>query len=90
MKFYEFNTNRFDYYALIGAKDLGAAIDFYTNTVCDIDNSEVPEETVKEKVKEKLMHICKEEEQEKEGLLWLEECCKTEEPFLVLLDCMLI
>lgn len=40
MKFYEFNTKGFSYYALIGANTMEDAIKEYTDNVCDIEEDE--------------------------------------------------
>jgi len=49
MKFYEFKTDKFDYYALIGAGTEDDAIKEYVEVVCDIEDKN-PVEISKEVV----------------------------------------
>lgn len=89
MKFYEFND--FAYYALIGAENEGEAIDYYVATVADIENSDgEPLEVPRKKAKDKLLAICRDDNEAKQAEIEFEELTKGLEPYLILIDSSLL
>ncbi|KOY65497.1 hypothetical protein [Clostridium sporogenes] len=87
MKFYEFNDC--GYYALIGAMAEEEAINFYVETIADIENDERPIEITKDEAKEKLLKICKDEEKYK-AMEEFAECINQDKPYLILMDTSLL
>ena len=61
MKFYEFDTNNFSYYSLIGAESEETAKQYYTDTICDIfpDDKAQIKELSRDEAKEKFLSRCK-------------------------------
>lgn len=64
MKYFEFETKKFEYYALIAAKNLEDAVKCYNENVCELSESDYkgkipePEEITKETVLEHLTEVC--------------------------------
>lgn len=89
MKFYEFNE--FGYYALIGAETEDKAMEYYSETVSEIEDDEegVPIEITKEEAKAKLIKACSKEEKS-ELVEEFDLCTSTSEPYLILIDGSLI
>ena len=90
MRFFEFND--FGYYALIGADSEEKAIEFYEETVAEIQDTDLtPEEITQREARKKLMSIHKTNE---EKIKAFEEFFKTteksKEPYLILIDGSLI
>lgn len=90
MKYFEFNQA--EYYALIGAKDIDSAMDYYKETVSDLEESDgFPGEITKTEAKIKLCNAC---EKTKEDIQFVtqvvtqafEESANKSAPFLVLVD----
>lgn len=92
MRFYEFSTKNFAYYALIGAKDELEAIVYYTGEVADIEESDgQPEEITKELALAKLLSICKDTDEMKEAKDEFNEYyTKNDKPYLLLIDSCLL
>lgn len=85
MKFFEFDD--FGYYALIGALTEEKAIEFYKEEVADIEeNDEQPLEITKEKAVEKLLGICKDEQQKHEAVEEFTRSIYEDETYLILID----
>lgn len=90
MKFYEFND--FEYYALIGAISEAEAIKYYEENIAEIikeDDGE-PDEITKDEAKEKLLKICKDEQQKFKEIEEFTECVNQNDPYLILIDGSLI
>lgn len=85
MKFYEFND--FGYYALIGAATKEVALNFYEETVADIEDDSIePVEITINKARIKLLNVC---EDDKERFTAMEEFAKginQDKPYLILID----
>lgn len=87
MKFYEFNGSKFGYYALIGAESEEKAIKFYAETVGDIeDEDSSPDEITKEQAKNRLLGICKDEQERTKANQEFKECIHQNDPYLILID----
>lgn len=86
MNFYEFNDC--GYYALIGAKDIDSAMDYYEEVVGDIEESDgFPDEVTKENAKLKLIKACGNNKEDVQiATADFEENSNKEVPFLVLID----
>jgi len=56
MKFYEFTTDKFEYYALIGADSMGEAIKEYVDEICDIEDEERENEPKELSIGEAINH----------------------------------
>ena len=85
MKYFEFNTKVFDYYALIGAENELDARQFYISNVGDIDESQEnkdPKEIAVETSITCLKGEVDTEQIEKE----FEEMSTSKEPYLILID----
>lgn len=88
MKFYEFKD--FEYYALIGAKTEQKAVEFYRETVADIEEDDgEPIEITRKEAKVKLFNACHGEDLIKAPMEF-EMYSKGDEPYLVLIDSRLI
>lgn len=86
MKYFEFNQA--EYYALIGAKDIDSAMDYYKETVSDLEESDgFPGEITKTEAMIKLCNAC---EKAKEDIRFVTQAFKESAnknvPFLVLVD----
>ena len=88
MKFYEFNTTDFPYYALIGAVSVEDAEKDYVDEIADIDNKDVkPVEVTKEYTIEKIKTANDDENTSDDDFLSeFEESIKTDDPYLILMD----
>lgn len=88
MKFYEFNTSDFPYYALIGAVNVEDAEKNYVDEVSDIDNKDAkPVEVTKEYTIEKIKKSeSDEDESDDDFLTEFEESIKSDDPYLILID----
>lgn len=87
MKFYEFNES--DYYSLIGAESEEKAIEHYREMVADYDREEITE-IKREEARQKLLDICSGENQGAEAMEQFEKYSSESEPYLVLIDAILI
>lgn len=58
MKFFEFNSADFEYYALIGAVSIEEAIKYYVENINEINSEVEPLEISKSEAKKKLIHSC--------------------------------
>lgn len=83
MKFFEFSTKKFDYYALIRAETIFIALKLYQESVSDIEGTEIilPEEVTEEQAKEKYLEVASKE---------FEEESKSTRPEVILIDKELI
>jgi len=88
MKFYEFNTTDFPYYALIGAVSVEDAEKDYVDEIADIDNKDVkPVEVTKEYTIEKIKTANDDEDTNDDDFLSeFEESIKTDDSYLILMD----
>lgn len=87
MKFYEFDSSDFGYYALIGANSEEEAINFYEEQVGDIEDKDIcPDEISKEQAKKKLLHICQDNDQETRAKGEFAKYTHGTEPYLILID----
>lgn len=84
MKFYEFN--KFEYYALIGAKSEQEAKNYYVEIVADIEGDEKLDKITKKEAEKKLLNICETEEEKTKARKEFNECILQDEPYLVLVD----
>lgn len=92
MKFYEFKvSNGFGYYALIGAETEEKAVEYYKETVADIEDEEIsPVEITYYQAKKKFMHtIDNWNEKLKAHEEFIANMVK-KEPYLILVDYCLI
>lgn len=93
MKFYEFNTKDYEYYALIGAETVEQAKEFYNETVADIeypaDDNVMPDEISEAKARELYEAEIKEEKEQGLNCVNFNERIK-QCPCLLLIDgCLL-
>lgn len=87
MRYFEFNTNKFDYCALIGAKSKKEAINFYKEVVSDEqDNFDYVEELKMHEAIERSYNALKGELNNEEILKMYMECEAKEESMLMLVD----
>ncbi|WP_291569166.1 MULTISPECIES: hypothetical protein [unclassified Clostridium] len=89
MKYFEFNTKVFDYYALIGAENELDARQFYISNVGDIDESQEnkdPKEITKEIAVETSITCLKGEVDTEQIEKEFEEMSTSKEPYLILID----
>lgn len=88
MKFYEFDTVNFSYYALIGAEGEEEAKQHYVDIVCDIfpnDNAKIKEIT-RDEAKEKFLSFCKTQTELIQANTEFNTQTKSEEPYLLIID----
>ena len=89
MKFYEFKE--FGYYALIGAETEEEAIEYYNETVSDIQEEDgAPNEINKDEAKIKLFNSTDDEEERTKFIKEFDLCTSTVEPYLILIDGSLV
>lgn len=89
MKFYEFKE--FGYYALIGAKTEEEAIEYYNETVSEIEEEDgTPSQINKDEAKIKLFNSTDNEEERMKFIKEFDLCTSTVEPYLILIDGSLI
>jgi dsRNA-specific ribonuclease len=89
MKFYEFNTDRFGYYALIGASTSDVAIEYYEEVIGELYEDEkesIPVEISKDDARNKLIEICKDNKEKQEALEQFNKNINDGEPYLILMD----
>lgn len=87
MRFFEFND--FEYYALIGANTEKKAIEYYKETVADIEEEDgTPDEITKEEAREKFKNACTEENSQTTEEF--EKSISGSGPHLILIDGSLI
>jgi hypothetical protein len=89
VKFYEFKVNNgFGYYALIGAETGEKAIEFYKETVADIEDEEgiVLSELTRYRAKEKFMSTIENWNDKMTAHKEFEENINKNEPYLILID----
>lgn len=87
MKFYEFSASDCGYYALIGAMSEEEAIEYYTETVGDIeDEDDSPDEITKEEARKKLLNVCKDSDEEDGARKEFNKLTLGTEPYLILID----
>jgi hypothetical protein len=85
MKFFEFNGN-FAYYALIGANTIDDAMDFYKETVSDLEEDDgFPDEITKDEAKAKFSKVPKDEYVKE-----FDELSRNSEPTIFLIDGSLV
>ncbi|MDF2881548.1 MAG: hypothetical protein K0R54_2105 [Clostridiaceae bacterium] len=88
MRFFEFDTVNFSYYALIGAKDEETAKQHYVNIVCDIfpdDNAQVKELPI-EQAKERLLGFCKTDKQIEQINIEFSIISESKKPHLLIVE----
>lgn len=87
MKYFEFSTLNFDYYALIGAKTTEEAIGLYDNEVEDIYRDDgSPNEITEEDVIKTLHEMDGTEAEKAEAMEDFEIGRQGSEPFLIIVD----
>jgi len=87
MKFYEFNSPDFGYYALIGAESEEVAIKYYAESIADIeDEDSYPVEIEIHEARKKLLDICKDDNENIQAVEQFTEHSISDEPYLVLVD----
>ncbi|WP_236896951.1 hypothetical protein [Clostridium beijerinckii] len=88
MKFYEFDTVNFAYYALIGAESEEAAKQNYIDIVCDIDSKDKAEirEISRDKAKEKFLSYCRTQTELIQSNTYFNTASKSNEPYLFIID----
>lgn len=88
MKFHEFDTVNFSYYALIGAESEEIAKQYYIDNVCDIfeDDEAQIKELSRDEAKEKFLSHCKTQSQLIKANTEFNTETKSQEPYLMLID----
>ena len=86
MKYFEFTTKNFPYYALIGALNEVVAKAFYEETVCDIEDSSGQPEMLTDQGVCKLLNKLVKPTEIAEVLQHLEVDRLSSKPFLILID----
>lgn len=89
MKFYEFDTDRFGYYALIGSSSSDSAIEYYEEVIGELTEEEkesVPVEISKDDAKNKFLKICKDNQDKHQAIEQFSKSIYKNEPYLILMD----